>query len=43
MTNRLLRALFADPSAFRIVECDPALRRRLPGAGLSRADIPAVA
>ena len=43
MTNRLLRALFADPAAFRIVECDPALRRRLPGAGINRADIPAVA
>jgi len=43
MTNRLLRALFADPSAYRIVECDAARRRRLPGTGVNRADIPAVA
>ncbi len=43
MTNRLLRALFANPSAFRIVECDAARRRKLPGTGINRADIPAVA
>lgn len=43
MTNRLLRALFADPTAFRLVECDPARRRLLPGTGISRADVPAVA
>lgn len=43
MTNRVLRRLFADPQAFRIVECDPARLARLPGAGLRAADIPAVA
>ncbi len=43
MTNKLLRALFADPSAFRIVDCDEATRRLLPGSGINRADIPAVA
>ncbi|MGB3178058.1 MAG: UDP-3-O-acyl-N-acetylglucosamine deacetylase [Albidovulum sp.] len=43
MTNRLLRALFANPAAFRVVECSEAQRHRLPGASISRADIPAVA
>lgn len=43
MTNRLLRALFADPSAFRVTECADERRARLPGVGVSRADIPAVA
>ena len=43
MTNRLLRALFADPTAYRIVECDADRRSRLPGSGVNRADIPAVA
>lgn len=43
MTNRLLRALFAQPDAYRIVDCDGALRRNLPGAGVRTTDIPAVA
>lgn len=43
MTNRLLRALFADPSAYRITECDSRMRRMLPGVGVRPADIPAVA
>lgn len=43
MTNRLLRRLFADPTAYRIVECDAVRRRMLPGAGVNVADIPAVA
>lgn len=43
MTNRLLRAVFANPAAYRIVACDPARRRLLPGTGINRADIPAVA
>jgi UDP-3-O-[3-hydroxymyristoyl] N-acetylglucosamine deacetylase len=43
MTNRLLRALFARPEAYRIVECDAAMRRRLPGAGVRTFDVPAVA
>ena len=43
MTNRLLRALFAQPDAYRIVDCDGTLRRNLPGAGVRTTDIPAVA
>lgn len=43
MTNRLLRALFARPDAFRITECNAAQHRMLPGAGVRPADIPAVA
>ncbi|MCW3783230.1 UDP-3-O-acyl-N-acetylglucosamine deacetylase [Defluviimonas salinarum] len=43
MTNRLLRALFADPSAYRVVESTAEQRRLLPGAGIDRADISAVA
>ncbi len=43
MTNKLLRALFARPDAYRIVECDETRRQRLPGAGVRAADIPAVA
>ena len=43
MTNLLLRALFADPTAYRLVECDADLVARLPGAGLSRSDTPQVA
>lgn len=38
MTNRLLRALFADPSAYELIECDAAMAARLPGAGLRPAD-----
>ncbi|MCT8329390.1 UDP-3-O-acyl-N-acetylglucosamine deacetylase [Albidovulum sediminis] len=43
MTNRLLRALFADPAAFRVTDCADDRRARLPGVGVTRADIPAVA
>lgn len=43
MTNRLLRALFARPAAFRIRDCDAARRQSLPGAGVHSGDIPAVA
>jgi UDP-3-O-[3-hydroxymyristoyl] N-acetylglucosamine deacetylase len=43
MTNRLLRALFARPLAWRMVTCDAAAAARLPGAGVVRADLPAVA
>lgn len=38
MTNKLLRALFADPTAYELVECDDRMTERLPGAGLSHAD-----
>ncbi len=43
MTNALLRTLFARPGALRMVECDPACVARLPGAGLTRHDAPALA
>ena len=46
ITNRLLRALFATPSAWRRVTCDSRLLSRLPGPsrrGSDLADLPAVA
>lgn len=43
MTNKLLRALFADPSNYRMVECDARCMARLPGAGLKPSDRPLVA
>ncbi|MDA8585964.1 UDP-3-O-acyl-N-acetylglucosamine deacetylase [Rhodobacteraceae bacterium] len=43
MTNQLLRALFADPTAFEMVECDAALAARLPGAGLKGTDAATIA
>ena len=43
MTNQLLRALFADPTAYRIVTCSPEQCRILPGAGLRQADLANVA
>ena len=43
LTNDLLRCLFADPAAFRMVDCTPAMAARLPGAGVHLAEIPAVA
>jgi len=43
MTNKLLRALFSDPSAFVMVECDAETVARLPGAGVRRADSSRVA
>jgi UDP-3-O-[3-hydroxymyristoyl] N-acetylglucosamine deacetylase len=42
LTNHLLRALFADPDAFRMVVLDDATVSRLPGAGLRRSDAPEV-
>ena len=39
MTNKLLRALFSDPTAFEMVECSPKMVARLPGAGLKSSDI----
>ncbi|MFV0384796.1 UDP-3-O-acyl-N-acetylglucosamine deacetylase [Paracoccus sp. (in: a-proteobacteria)] len=38
MTNRLLRALFADPSAWAWETCSTALENRLPGAGVAAYD-----
>ena len=43
LTNKLLRALFLNPAAFRMVECDAQTAERLPGVGVHAADIPAVA
>lgn len=43
LTNALLRAVFADPTAWRFVECSAAMAARLPGAGVHLAEIPAVA
>lgn len=43
MTNRLLRALFAEPDAWEWVTVTPAMQRHLPGAGVIAAaarDIP---
>lgn len=43
MTNKVLRALFADPTAWRWVNCDAKIAARLPGVGVSIADLHAVA
>ena len=43
LTNKLLRALFAQPDAYRMVVCDDRAALRLPGVGVRHADIPAVA
>lgn len=41
LTNRLLRALFARPDAFRMVDCGAMTLEKLPGAGVHRGDLPA--
>ena len=43
MTNRLLQALFANPAAWRWARCDAKIAARLPGVGVSKADLFAVA
>ena len=43
LTNQLLRALFATPGAVAVVDCGPLAGLQLPGVGVHRADIPAVA
>jgi UDP-3-O-[3-hydroxymyristoyl] N-acetylglucosamine deacetylase len=40
LTNRLLRALFADPEAYRMVDCGPLTVGKLPGVGVHRGDLP---
>ena len=40
MTNRLLRALLSDPTAFRMVVCDSNATRRMPGVGVRASDMP---
>jgi UDP-3-O-[3-hydroxymyristoyl] N-acetylglucosamine deacetylase len=41
LTNRLLRALFADPTAYRLVDCGPLTLGKLPGVGVHVGDLPA--
>lgn len=43
LTNQLLRKLFATPGAYAMVDCGPIAGLQLPGVGVHRADIPAVA
>lgn len=43
MTNKVLRALFADPTAYELVECDASTAARLPGSGLLRTDVSRIA
>jgi len=43
LTNKLLRSLFVNPDAFRMVVCDDHTALRLPGVGVRHEDIPAVA
>lgn len=43
MTNKLLRALLSDPTAFQIVECTGETASRLPGVGAHMSEMPAVA
>ncbi len=40
LTNRLLRALFADASAWRIHDCLGLASGKLPGVGVHRGDLP---
>ncbi len=43
VTNALLHALFDQPDAWRRVTCDAKIAARLPGVGVTRADLAAVA
>jgi UDP-3-O-[3-hydroxymyristoyl] N-acetylglucosamine deacetylase len=40
LTNRLLRALFADPDAWCAVDCGPQTFGKLPGVGIHPGDLP---
>ncbi len=40
LTNRLLRALFADSTAFVLVDCGPQTVGKLPGVGVHAGDLP---
>lgn len=40
LTNRLLRALFADPSSYALVDCGPQTLGKLPGVGVHLGDLP---
>ncbi|WP_425098969.1 UDP-3-O-acyl-N-acetylglucosamine deacetylase [Tropicibacter sp. S64] len=39
LTNALLRAVFADPAAFRMVTCNATMAARLPGAGVEMDEV----
>jgi UDP-3-O-[3-hydroxymyristoyl] N-acetylglucosamine deacetylase len=41
LTNRLLRALFAQPDSYRVIDCGAQAGCKLPGAGVVQADLPA--
>lgn len=43
LTNRLLRALFADPTAWRAQDCVGLSSGKLPGVGVQRRDLPVFA
>ncbi|WP_127903438.1 UDP-3-O-acyl-N-acetylglucosamine deacetylase [Solirhodobacter olei] len=43
LTNKLLRALFGNPDAYRLTEIEPGERAALPGVGIHRADLQAYA
>ncbi|NBO20774.1 MAG: UDP-3-O-[3-hydroxymyristoyl] N-acetylglucosamine deacetylase, partial [Rhodobacteraceae bacterium] len=43
LTNKLLRALFADPAAYRVEGCAGDARHMLPGVGVHLGDLPACA
>lgn len=43
LTNRLLHSLFADNRNWRWITCDSTIAARLPGVGVSSADLEAVA
>jgi UDP-3-O-[3-hydroxymyristoyl] N-acetylglucosamine deacetylase len=40
LTNKLLRALFADPEAYRLIACGERVGDKLPGVGVHRGDLP---
>ncbi|MCI2398153.1 UDP-3-O-acyl-N-acetylglucosamine deacetylase [Aliiroseovarius subalbicans] len=40
LTNKLLRAVFVDDTAWRLEACDAATARKLPGVGVCAADLP---
>ncbi len=43
LTNRLLRALFARPDAWEMIEIEPKAGRKLPGVGVAASDLPVFA
>nr|WP_255596668.1 UDP-3-O-acyl-N-acetylglucosamine deacetylase [Cognatishimia sp. MH4019] len=43
LTNKLLHALFADPTAYIVEQCTDRESRILPGVGVRKADLPAIA